>query len=196
MRNPEREAFKAELHMLRRTGRLAPSAVAVGEALADLPDSERAPFPSITTLIRLTGCRSTATVSRALRQLQQAGLLNPSDQPGVRFRIVLPNHATEPPAVSDRDWDEWVTGLAVEGRLTAAQERVMLALPRFRRRGGSVHTSHPALAARAGCSVRSVQRALQAAREMGLVKRTARYVRGASEVYELIIPGRPSGGRP
>ena len=95
------------------------------------------------------------------------------------------------------DWLNLIERAQLDGQLTFTQEKVLLSLPRFfRRDDGRIYPSHPTVAARAGCSIRTVQRTLKAAREMGLVKRTARYVRGASEVYELPVPGRASGARP
>jgi hypothetical protein len=53
--------------------------------------------------------------------------------------------------------------------LTRAFRDVLLALGRFHACRFGIFPSHETLAARARCSVRTVQRALQAARQLGLV---------------------------
>jgi DNA-binding transcriptional MocR family regulator len=65
-----------------------------------------------------------------------------------------------------------------DGKLTRAFLIVLLELPRFAGPGG-IYPSHAALASRARCSVKTVQRALQAARELGLVSWSHRHVRAA-----------------
>jgi hypothetical protein len=64
------------------------------------------------------------------------------------------------------------------GNLTRAYRDVLLALGRFDGPLG-IFPSHRTLAARARCSVRTVQSALQAARRLGLVEWTATRVRAA-----------------
>ena len=64
------------------------------------------------------------------------------------------------------------------GNLTRAYRDVLLALGRFDGPLG-IFPSHRTLAARARCGVRTVQRALQAARRLGLVEWTETRVRAA-----------------
>jgi hypothetical protein len=83
------------------------------------------------------------------------------------------------------------------GRLTRASRDVLLALGRFGACRFGIFPSHALLAARARCSVRTVQRALQAARSLGLVDWCARRVRAGwrslrrSNRYVLTIPATP-----
>jgi hypothetical protein len=87
-------------------------------------------------------------------------------------------------------------------RLTFAQKDVLLTLAGYRVRGGVIQPSHETLAARAGCCVRTVQRALEAAREIGLVSWCERRVRSgwrtlrASNRYTLAVPIAPCEPRP
>jgi DNA-binding transcriptional MocR family regulator len=86
-------------------------------------------------------------------------------------------------------------------RLTFAQKDVLLTLATYRVRGGSIHPSHETLAGRVGCCVKTVQRALEAAREIGLVSWCERRVRSgwrmlrASNRYALTVPDTPSAPR-
>jgi hypothetical protein len=86
-------------------------------------------------------------------------------------------------------------------RLTFAQKDVLLTLAGYRVRGGSIHPSHETLAARVGCCVRTVQRALEAAREIGLVSWCERRIRRgwrtlrASNRYTLAVPIAPCDAR-
>jgi hypothetical protein len=63
--------------------------------------------------------------------------------------------------------------------LTATQYLVLCELGRFDRARLGIFPSHRTLAARARCGLRTVQRALQAARRLGLVEWTATRVRAA-----------------
>jgi DNA-binding transcriptional MocR family regulator len=87
-------------------------------------------------------------------------------------------------------------------RLTFAQKDVLLTLATYRGRGGSIHPSHETLAGRVGCCVRTVQRALEAAREIGLVSWCERRVRSgwralrASNRYALTVPTMAAEPRP
>ena len=65
------------------------------------------------------------------------------------------------------------------GNLTRAYRDVLLALGRFDACRLGVFPSHRTLAARARCSVRTVQRALQAARGLGLVEWCRQRIKGA-----------------
>jgi hypothetical protein len=65
------------------------------------------------------------------------------------------------------------------GTLTRAYRDVLLELGRFDRCRLGIFPSHRTLAARARCGVRTVQRALQAARRLGLVEWTGTRVRAA-----------------
>jgi hypothetical protein len=83
------------------------------------------------------------------------------------------------------------------GNLTRAFRDVLLTLRTYRGRGGSIHPSHETLAGRADCHPSTVQRALHAARDLGLVQWTERRVRAAwrclrtSNRYWLIVPEKP-----
>ena len=80
------------------------------------------------------------------------------------------------------------------GNLTRAQRDVLKALGRFTGCRFGIFPSHAFLAARVKCCVRTVQRALQAARELGLVTWAAQRVRAgwrslrASNRYVLTLP--------
>ncbi len=88
-----------------------------------------------------------------------------------------------------RCWQEFRAG-----NLTRASRDVLLTLATYRGPGGVAWPSHDTLAARAGCCVRTVQRALQAARELGLVSWIERRVRAGwrwlrtSNAYRLTTP--------
>jgi DNA-binding transcriptional MocR family regulator len=53
--------------------------------------------------------------------------------------------------------------------LTPAHRDVLLRLPPFRGKGGLIFPSHETIAQRAGCSVSTVKRALEAGRALGLI---------------------------
>lgn len=78
--------------------------------------------------------------------------------------------------------------------LTRAYRDVLLTLATYRGTGGLCIPSHATLADRAGCSVRTVQRALAQSAELGLVRWTERRVRAAwrwlrtSNAYRLLTP--------
>jgi len=88
--------------------------------------------------------------------------------------------------------------------LTRGDRDVLLTLNTFRGAGGLCIPSHATLADRAGCSSRTVQRALQQARRLGLVSWVERRVRAAwrwlrtSNAYRLERPAEPvqPGSRP
>ena len=88
------------------------------------------------------------------------------------------------------------------GNLTRAQRDVLKALGRFTGCRFGVFPSHAFLAARVKCCVRTVQRALQAARELGLVRWAAQRVRAgwrslrASNRYVLTLPESGVGEGP
>lgn len=88
------------------------------------------------------------------------------------------------------------------GNLTRAYRDVLLTLHTFRGHGGTAWPSHATLAERAGCCVRTVQRALQQAQQLGLVSWAERRVRAGwrwlrtSNAYRLIMPrDAVQGGR-
>ena len=80
------------------------------------------------------------------------------------------------------------------GNLTRAFRDVLLTLRTYRARGGLIYPSHETLAKRTGCHASTAQRALQAARDLGLVRWAERRVRAAwrslrtSNRYWLIVP--------
>jgi hypothetical protein len=82
-----------------------------------------------------------------------------------------------------------------------AQKDVLLTLATYRVRGGSIHPSHETIAGRVGCCVRTVRRALETAREIGLVSWCERRVRSgwralrASNRYMLTVPTGPAEPR-
>lgn len=83
------------------------------------------------------------------------------------------------------------------GNLTRAYRDVLLTLRTYRGHGGLMVPAHATLADRTGCSPRTVQRALLAARHLGLVSWTERRVRAAwrwlrtSNSYRLLTPDEP-----
>src|SRR3954451_18758774 len=84
-----------------------------------------------------------------------------------------------------------------DGLLTRAWRDVLLELHGYRGTGGIAWTAHATLADRAECCVRTVQRALEAARELGLVSWSARRLRAgwrslrSSNAYRLQRPQKP-----
>ncbi len=93
--------------------------------------------------------------------------------------------------------DTWRTRVWQEfkiGNLTRAARDVLLTLATYRGAGGVCWPSHATLAERAGCCVRTVQRALNAARDLGLVDWHERRVRNGwrwlrtSNAYRLTVP--------
>jgi hypothetical protein len=88
------------------------------------------------------------------------------------------------------------------GNLTRAQRDVLKALGRFTGCRFGIFPSHAFLAARVKCCVRTVQRALQAARDLGLVTWAAQRVRAgwrslrASNRYVLTLPENAVGEGP
>jgi len=91
-------------------------------------------------------------------------------------------------------WAEWRVN-----NLTRAFRDVLLTLATYRGAGGVAHPSHETLASRVGCCVRTVQRALQAARDLGLVSWAERRVRAGwrwlrtSNAYRLGVPSGLTG---
>lgn len=78
---------------------------------------------------------------------------------------------------------------AFHGRaLTRAWRDVLLTLATFRGRGGAIYPAHAKLAERAGCSPRTVQTALQAARKAGLASWVSGARRRMSNRYRLLLP--------
>jgi DNA-binding transcriptional MocR family regulator len=91
-----------------------------------------------------------------------------------------------------RVWQEFRAG-----NLTRSARDILLTLRTYRGPGGLICPSHATLADRAKCSVRSVQRALQQADHLGLVRWAERRVRAAwrwlrtSNRYWLTTPESP-----
>jgi hypothetical protein len=99
---------------------------------------------------------------------------------------------TPPTPWTSRIWQEFHAG-----NLTRAARDVCLTLRSYRGHGGLICPSHDTLAGRARCHASTVWRALQAARELGLVRWTERRVRAAwrslrtSNRYVLTQPETP-----
>jgi DNA-binding transcriptional MocR family regulator len=94
-----------------------------------------------------------------------------------------------------RVWQEFRAG-----NLTRSARDILLTLRTYRGPGGLICPSHATLADRAKCSVRSVQRALQQADHLGLVRWAERRVRAAwrwlrtSNRYWLTTTGQLARG--
>lgn len=95
----------------------------------------------------------------------------------------------------------WLTDVrraARGGAITFAARHVLDALATFRGRDGALWPAHASIAARAGCCVRTVQRALSEARRLGLVEWHHRRVRigwryvRITNSYRLISPPVPA----
>jgi DNA-binding transcriptional MocR family regulator len=84
------------------------------------------------------------------------------------------------------------------GNLTRTARDVLLTLATYRGHGGLICPSHETLAERVDCHPVTVWRALQAARDLGLVRWTERRVRAAwrslrtSNRYRLLLPETPA----
>jgi hypothetical protein len=80
------------------------------------------------------------------------------------------------------------------GNLTRAARDVLRELGRFRHCAFGLVPSHALLAARARCNVRTVQRALETARNLGLVDWAHRHIKAGwrklrtSNRYQLLVP--------
>jgi hypothetical protein len=93
---------------------------------------------------------------------------------------------------------EWTARVWAEfraGNLTRAWRDVLLTLATFRGRGGLICPAHQTLANRTGLKAsKTVERALRAARDLGLVEWSERRVRRgwrwlrSSNLYRLIVP--------
>lgn len=93
------------------------------------------------------------------------------------------------------DWRAAVWAAHKAGSLTRASRDVLLTLATFRGPGGRIWPAHARLAERVRCSVKTVGRALEAARSLGLVSWQAirwRAATGAwrrkSNLYRLAVP--------
>jgi Helix-turn-helix domain len=101
------------------------------------------------------------------------------------------------PTWTSRVWAEFRAG-----NLTRAYRDVLLTLHTFRGTGGACWPSHETLADRANCCAKTVQRALQAARELDLVSWAERRVRAGwrwlrtSNLYRFVLPAAPVEPRP
>src|SRR3954453_8558437 len=97
----------------------------------------------------------------------------------------------------DESWIERVWREYRAGNLTALWRDVLINLHRYRSTGGVAWPAHATLAERACCSTDTVGRALQAARELGLVAWTARRVRvgwrslRSSNLYRFLVTEMP-----
>lgn len=100
------------------------------------------------------------------------------------------------------EWTKRVWAEFAAGNLTRAWRDVLLTLATFRGRSGVICPSHQTLANRATLKAsKTAERALHAARDLGLVEWTERRVRRgwrlvrSSNTYQLLIPKtRPQGG--
>jgi len=99
---------------------------------------------------------------------------------------------TPPTPWTSRIWQEFHAG-----NLTRTGRDVLLTLKTYRGHGGLICPSHETLAGHANCHASTVWRALQAARDLGLVRWTERRVRAAwrslrtSNRYTLTDPQAP-----
>lgn len=106
----------------------------------------------------------------------------------------------EPPMHTTNPWIAQVKQACRDGHITDAQEKCLFILLTFRGRGGLIFPSHETIAARAGPSVSTVQRALNAARACGLLRWAERRVRSGwrslrtSNCYELLTTGQTDRG--
>src|SRR3954454_17561519 len=97
-------------------------------------------------------------------------------------------------------WCGYVRRAHRDGHLTRHYRDVLLELHGYRGPGGIAWPAHETLADRAECCVRTVQRALEVARELGLVSWTARRLRAGwrslrhSNAYPLPRPPEPLSG--
>lgn len=94
----------------------------------------------------------------------------------------------------------WLSRICREfeaGNLTRAARDVLKELGRFRSCALGLCPSHALLAARARCSVRTVQRALATARDLDLIDWAERRIRvgwrelKTSNRYQLLVPSKP-----
>jgi hypothetical protein len=96
--------------------------------------------------------------------------------------------------------NDWTARIWAEfrcGNLTRAWRDALLTLATFRGRGGTICPSHATVAARTALAPKTVERALHAARDLGLVTWSERRVRRGwrwvrtSNLYRLILPDAP-----
>lgn len=98
---------------------------------------------------------------------------------------------------SNTAWFSRVKREYAAGQLTATEYLVMVALGHFESCRFGIFPSHEALARRARCSISTVQRALQAARGLGLIEWAAQRIKAAwrslraSNRYVLKMPAAP-----
>jgi hypothetical protein len=92
---------------------------------------------------------------------------------------------------------EWTARIWAEfrsGNLTRAWRDALLTLATFRGHGGMICPSHASVAARTALAPKTVERALHAARDLGLIAWSERRVRRGwrwlktSNLYRLIVP--------
>lgn len=95
-------------------------------------------------------------------------------------------------------WEDAVSHHRRRGHLTEAQLKVMLELPGwFNRESGQCDPSHETIAARADVCVKTVQRALAAAKRLGLIGWDQRAIRLPGETIQItnqyvLFPGMAS----
>jgi len=98
---------------------------------------------------------------------------------------------------AQKDWRARIWREFHADNLTRGYRDVLLTLRTFRGTGGLCVPAHATLADRAGCSVRTVQRALMQAQVLDLVSWTERRVRAGwrwlrtSNAYRLAVPDGP-----
>lgn len=100
------------------------------------------------------------------------------------------------------DWTARVDAERAIGNLTRSYKDVLLALPTFRGHGGEIFPSHESIARRARVSVRTVERALNHARFLGMVhwfrrdiRRGWRKLRTSNRYFLMVPAGRAVEGR-
>ena len=99
------------------------------------------------------------------------------------------------------DWKAAVWAVFRARTLTRSARDVLLTLASFKGPGGRIWPSHALLAARASCCVKTVCRAMQQAKEAGLLRWKAIRWRAAggvwmraSNLYRLVMPPLGQGG--
>jgi hypothetical protein len=92
------------------------------------------------------------------------------------------------------DWTARIWAEFRSGNLTRAWRDALLTLATFRGHGGTICPSHQTVAARTSLAPKTVERALHAARDLGLVDWSERRVRRgwrlvrSSNLYQLLLP--------
>ena len=95
------------------------------------------------------------------------------------------------------DWTARIWAEFRAGNLTRAWRDALLTLATFRGHGGIICPAHATLAARTSMASKTVERALHAARDLGLITWSERRIRRgwrlirSSNLYRLIVPDAP-----